>query len=138
MSLLQLIYASDLSGSNESELSTILSASVRNNEKNGITGMLVYKNGRFLQVLEGKKENVLETYGRIGKDPRHQSIVLLLKDAIESRDFKDWSMGFKKLLDSDLENFPKYVKYFNTTLKDVDIAARPSIALEILKVFSTH
>nr|WP_314857774.1 BLUF domain-containing protein [uncultured Undibacterium sp.] len=137
MNLLQIIYASDLSNSNESELSAILDASVRNNEKNEITGMLVYKNGRFLQVLEGEKEAVLETYERIGKDPRHQSIVLLLKDEIESRDFKDWSMGFKKLLDSDLENFPIYAKYFDTALSDIDIAARPSIALEILKVFST-
>ncbi len=138
MTLLQIIYASDLSGSNESELSTILNASVRNNEKNEITGMLIYKNSRFLQVLEGKKEAVLETYERISKDPRHQNIVLLLKDEIESRDFQDWSMGFKKLLDSDLENFPIYAKYFNTTLSDIDIAARPSIALEILKVFSTQ
>lgn len=138
MTLLQIIYASDLSGFNESELSTILNVSVRNNEKNEITGMLIYKNSRFLQVLEGKKEAVLETYERISKDPRHQNIVLLLKDEIESRDFQDWSMGFKKLLDSDLENFPIYAKYFNTTLSDIDIAARPSIALEILKVFSTQ
>jgi len=138
MTLLQIIYASDLSGFNESELSTILNVSVRNNEKNEITGMLIYKNSRFLQVLEGKKEAVLETYERISKDPRHQNIVLLLKDEIESRDFQDWSMGFKKLLDSDLENFPIYAKYFNAALSDIDIAARPSIALEILKVFSTQ
>jgi hypothetical protein len=138
MSLLQIIYASDLSDSYESELGTILNASVKNNEKNEVTGMLVYKNGRFLQVLEGEIENVLETYKRISKDPRHHNIVVLLKDEIESRDFQHWSMGFKKLQDSDLDNFPKYAKYFNTAMSDIDIAARPSTALEILKVFSTQ
>lgn len=138
MSLLQIIYASELIGSNESELGTILSASLRNNEKNDVTGMLVYTKGRFLQVLEGEKENVLATYQRISKDPRHQKIVLLLKDEIESRDFKHWNMGFKELLDSDLENFPICTEYFNSKLSDIDISTRPSVALEILKVFSTQ
>jgi hypothetical protein len=54
MPLIQLIYISQLVGEDETSLGPILSASVRRNTASGITGMLLYANGRFLQVLEGE------------------------------------------------------------------------------------
>lgn len=75
MALVQLIYVSSLvSLDMESELGKILESSVRHNLENGITGMLLYSGGNFIQVLEGDQDKVGETYERILADPRHISL----------------------------------------------------------------
>ena len=136
MSLMQLIYASDLAGSDEQTLTAILSSAVRHNQKNGVTGMLIYSSNRFLQVLEGESAVVEETYSRIAADRRHQKIVPLLKETIATRSFDNWSMGFRHLENHDFKEYPQYLPYFGIDAIDFDATARPSIALEMLKIFS--
>ncbi|HRH73370.1 MAG TPA: BLUF domain-containing protein, partial [Zoogloea sp.] len=98
MPLVQLIYVSsacrDLS---EDELCDILESSVRHNTQQGITGVLLYKNGSFMQVIEGEEAAIDETYSRICDDDRHKDIFLLSKEAISKRDFPRWAMGFRRL-----------------------------------------
>ena len=53
MALTELIYVSNLVGESEHELGAILESSVRHNQLNGITGMLLYYRGGLMQVLEG-------------------------------------------------------------------------------------
>jgi hypothetical protein len=136
MSLIQLIYASDLAENDEQSLTAILASAVRHNQKNGVTGMLVYSNNRFLQVLEGESAVVEETYSRIAADGRHKKIVPLLTETIATRSFDRWSMGFRHLEDHDFKEYPKYFPYFGIDAIDFDAEARPSIALEMLKIFS--
>ena len=136
MSLEQLMYASRQVGTDEAALSAILESARRHNEKTGITGMLFYRDGRFLQVLEGESDLVMATYERIVKDARHNELVLLLRDEIEQRDFKDWSMGLRKVLDTDLEKCPQYSSFFTVAPQGENIVARPGIALEMFKAFS--
>jgi hypothetical protein len=58
--------------------------------------MLLYKNQRFMQVLEGEREDIEEIYyERICKDDRHEGVVQLMGRPTEERDFPDWSMGFR-------------------------------------------
>lgn len=65
-----------------------------NNEKAGITGLLLYCQGGFLQVLEGEPERVKALYERISLDVRHGGIIKLLDREIVRRDFSSWAMAF--------------------------------------------
>ena len=88
----------------EEELVRMLKKCRINNEKANITGMLLYKGGNFIQVLEGPDEAVTRLYDKIQKDPRHDSIMTLMKQSISERQFPGWEMGF-----GDLNN-PEYRK----------------------------
>lgn len=65
-----------------------------NNEQNDITGMLLYGNGTFLQVLEGDDGVVDALVAEILDDPRHANIEVLDRKSVEQRDYAEWSMGF--------------------------------------------
>lgn len=54
-----------------------------NNERAGITGMLLYKDGNFMQLLEGEKEAVLRLHKNIIVDPRHKGFLTLLQGETE-------------------------------------------------------
>lgn len=72
MGLLQLIYISAATGAlSDQELDSILASSVRHNAENGVTGLLIYAEGNFMQVLEGDPRALDETYTRIARDSRH-------------------------------------------------------------------
>ena len=75
-------------------LDDILATSRRNNERCGVTGLLVSGGKRFLQVLEGPDQAVLTTYARIQNDARHFAFVLLSTKPVEARAFGDWSMAY--------------------------------------------
>jgi len=77
-------------------LDDILAASRRNNERCGVTGLLVAGGKRFLQVLEGPDQAVLTTYARIQNDSRHFAFVLLATKPVEERAFGDWSMAYQE------------------------------------------
>lgn len=62
-----------------------------------VTGMLLYKDQSFLQLLEGPEEAVSEIYQSIEKDERHMNMRVLLDSKVEQRAFRRWSMGFQNL-----------------------------------------
>jgi hypothetical protein len=93
---------------NESDLQDILSISRSNNKKLHITGMLLYLNDKFIQVLEGKYNVVKALYEKIKEDTRHHKISIVLEGKTAHRIFKNWSMGFKKLDDYQFEQLSGY------------------------------
>jgi len=94
----QLLYISNTSADfPQSALDEILAASRRNNAACDVTGMLLYLDGAFLQVLEGPNEAVEEVYTRICRDKRHWDAQTLLDRADAPRAFAKWSMGFRAL-----------------------------------------
>ena len=99
----QLVYVSstrpDLS---EDDLQDILCRARETNKTLGVTGMLVYLDGCFLQVLEGRPECVRDLYARIEADPRHFGAKVLIESDIAKPAFPDWSMGFRKACRDDL------------------------------------
>lgn len=135
MTFTQLIYVSDLVNKNEAELGPILESAVRHNREDGITGMLLYSGGNFLQVLEGAQEQVHSTYKRICQDPRHRNTTVLTEEEVPERHFADWSMGYKQLGAEDIAKFPKYAPYFQFGFKAVAFNAKPGAALELLELF---
>lgn len=106
--LVCLVYTSRLNTDrcDEEEIQTILEHSVNNNRKLGISGMLLYSDGAFLQALEGPKDAVKKTFERIKVDRRHDSINKLAVEAIEQRRFPDRAMGFASLSRSELAQIP--------------------------------
>jgi hypothetical protein len=80
----------------QADIDDILLASRRNNTADGITGLLVFHDGRFLQVLEGEKEAVSACVARIRKDPRHDAIFRVENGPVEARAFEGWQMGFAR------------------------------------------
>jgi hypothetical protein len=77
------------------DLDDILAASRRNNAMLGITGLLLFIDGGFLQILEGDERAVRELYTRIATDPRHANPHLMLDREVPVRAFPEWSMGFE-------------------------------------------
>lgn len=93
--MIQLIYASagtvDFS---DGDLKELLAKARINNASLEVSGMLLYHEGSFLQILEGEQEVVLELYNKIERDSRHGNVKMLLRSEIEERSFGDWKMGF--------------------------------------------
>jgi hypothetical protein len=74
-------------------LDPILAASLRNNPKHGITGILCFGEDTFLQVLEGGRKEVSSLFGKIARDDRHFDFELLIHEEIAERSFSNWTMG---------------------------------------------
>jgi hypothetical protein len=81
----------------DTELEGILQESRAWNKDFGITGLLLYKEGNFMQFLEGPKETVLKLLGRIKTDPRHHSMIIINQQENAQRHFESWSMGFERI-----------------------------------------
>ena len=77
----------------QDDLNELLAQCRKNNAKRGITGMLLYKDGNFMQVLEGEETAVRSIYAKISGDPRHKGEILLQQGTEEERQFLGWSMG---------------------------------------------
>lgn len=67
------------------------------NSAHGITGMLLHRDGSFMQVLEGPEPKVRSVVAKIKRDPRHSGMLVLIERKVDTRQFPDWSMGFRDL-----------------------------------------
>ena len=92
--LVRLMYVSRASDSvNQNELVAILKKSKATNVGIGVTGVLCFSAGIFLQVIEGGRSAVSALYNKIATDPRHHDVVLLSYEEVTERSFAGWSMG---------------------------------------------
>ncbi|MBU3737640.1 MAG: BLUF domain-containing protein [Rhodoferax sp.] len=91
--LVRLLYASRAVDTGPEAIEAILTQSRQHNPECGITGILCYGGGIFLQAIEGGRMPVSELYGHIQKDARHKDVVLLHYEEISERRFGGWSMG---------------------------------------------
>jgi hypothetical protein len=131
-----LVYVSSASDLFERDaLEEILAVSRRNNEAAGITGMLLYKDGNLMQVLEGSEPAVRETYERIAQDPRHRGLLVLLEDEVTERDFGEWTMAFRDLEAEDAQAAPGYSAFLNTPLNGPEFTEDPTAARRLLASF---
>ena len=91
--LVRLLYASRAVDKNPEAIEAILAQSRQFNPASGITGILCYGGGIFLQAIEGGRNAISELYGHIQKDARHKDVVLLHYEEILERRFGGWTMG---------------------------------------------
>lgn len=93
--LVQVVYASAATVMFKPEdLDALLRRSRDKNAARNISGMLLYHEGSFLQVLEGEADAVDALYEQISMDRRHGGVIRMLRAEIEERTFGEWSMGF--------------------------------------------
>lgn len=96
--MFELIYVSNaVERMTKDDLQTILMESMIHNSDNDITGILLYDQGSFCQILEGNKKKVLSIYKKIKKDKRHTNIITVSEKDIQYREFSAWSMRFINL-----------------------------------------
>ena len=78
----------------DEQIERIVSEARRLNALDGVTGVLLYCDGNFMQYLEGEEDAVIETFERIRASESHYQINELMNQPILEREFADWSMGF--------------------------------------------
>ena len=91
--LVRLLYASRAVDRSDEAIDAILTQSRHFNPTSGITGILCYGGGIFLQAIEGGRSPVSELYGHIQRDKRHKEVILLHYEEITERRFGGWTMG---------------------------------------------
>ncbi|MGB0682302.1 MAG: BLUF domain-containing protein [Magnetovibrionaceae bacterium] len=97
----RLIYTSKATETVSDEaLKAILAKAHDRNPKLGLTGILLFQNGRFLQVLEGAKPTVSRLMEKIAEDPRNRSLEYLFEEENTNRLFSGWSMAYVPFDDS--------------------------------------
>ena len=116
------------------QLRELLTSCVRNNQRDGITGMLLYKDGNFMQSLEGEEAVVHATQARIRHDTRHHAVVTLAQGPQAARVFPDWTMGFKDLSTSSQQP-AGYTQFLNAPLTGEEFADSPNRAQQLLALF---
>ena len=112
---------------------------VRAREKNArlqITGLLLYKGGNFMQVLEGEEARVRALFDVINADPRHRGTEVILEEPTDHRVFGDWSMGFRNLADPEVQNLPGFSPFMSNPLTARHFKEDPTGCLALLNFFS--
>lgn len=87
----------------QADINGILGQARRRNAETGITGILFYLDGNFLQLLEGEDPALGETYQRIKGDSRHRNLVQMLDDTITQRAFAGHDMAYRGITGPELE-----------------------------------
>jgi Sensors of blue-light using FAD len=138
--VLSIVYSSSASDTfTEADLPALLAQSRDNNARLGITGMLLYRDGRFLQLLEGEKDVVRAKLEVIAGDDRHVRIRRLIEDDIGTRQFPDWSMGYGAALPGDVGAVPGYRTTFDDIVAAENEPGSPVAAIrELIRWFQTE
>ncbi len=126
--LVRLLYVSrSIHPETPEQTESILASAREHNLNNGITGVLCYGGGIYLQALEGGRNQVNALYTQIVKDARHKDVVVLAYEEISERRFGGWTMGQVRL---DKLNPSIVLKYSETPeLDPYSVSGQVSFAL---------
>lgn len=102
----------------QAELTVLLAGARAFNQSHEITGVLLYKDGSFVQILEGEKECLKSLYKRICNDPRHHGVITISEGDTTQREFSEWAMGFREITGSNLSLIPGFTAYINSPYQD--------------------
>jgi hypothetical protein len=126
--LVRLLYASRAAKALSTRtVASILADCQKNNPARGITGVLCYSDEIFLQVLEGGREAVCETFNAIVGDARHENVTLLQFEEISERRFGGWTMGQVNISKVNSSLLLKYAE--KPELNPFAVSGRVSLAL---------
>ncbi|MFV1921052.1 MAG: BLUF domain-containing protein [Methylotenera sp.] len=99
------------------ELITLLTHCRQKNSSRNISGMLLYMDGCFFQVLEGPRAQLELLFEKISKDQRHHHVMKLIVEPITERAFENWSMGFKDITAAELASITGLTNFLNNEEK---------------------
>lgn len=128
--MLSIVYSSHATSAFQAEdLTHLLLQSRRTNEEEDLTGMLLYRSGYFLQVLEGPDETVRARMTKIEGDLRHTDVRILIEENIQDRLFPEWTMGYDQLQSAP----PEQVPGFRTAFDDIEQGQTSSTTLHAVR-----
>ncbi|MEH3088314.1 MAG: BLUF domain-containing protein [Microbacterium arborescens] len=116
----------------DDDLRALLAQSRAANAQRDLTGMLLYRAGRFVQVLEGPESTVNALVQTIATDPRHTAMRVLIEQPIDQREFADWTMGYQPIA----ETTGDAPEGFRDTFDDLESSADPSATLRAARELS--
>jgi hypothetical protein len=119
----------------KAELLDLLKRSREKNKRLGITGILLYRGGNFMQVLEGEEQSVRYLYEIIYEDPRHKDIFILFEEFIREREFPNWSMAFRDVDTEDCRSIPGFSSFLDLPWTAENFSSDRSKARAILAGF---
>ncbi|MDD2880377.1 MAG: BLUF domain-containing protein [Rhodoferax sp.] len=125
--LVRLLYASRAVDTRPEAIESILHQSRDHNPATGVTGVLCYGGGIFLQAIEGGRMAISELYGHIQRDARHKDVVLLQYDEISERRFAGWTMGEVNMTRINASILLKYAE--KPELDPYSVSGKVSLAL---------
>ena len=120
------------------ELMALLAGAREHNQRRNITGMLLYKDQSFIQLLEGPAEAVRDLYAKIQHDSRHFRIKRLLEETTDARVFEKWSMGFQNLQDNSVVSSQGYSAFMQPEYDVETLRQTPEKAIKLLLYFRSH
>jgi hypothetical protein len=132
------VYASRaLQAFDDDDLLQLLKTARERNDLHGVTGMLVFAAGSFLQLFEGEDDAVEIIWDRIRMDPRHGGIRVLHDGPARTRLFGEWSMGFEHPDQSRLEEtLPGYRAGGVYPFVDSQLVSSADTASTLLELYS--
>ncbi len=138
--MLALVYASRaVAPLDERELEEMLVEARSRNEAAGVTGMLLYAHGSFMQLLEGEADAVDAIYDSIRADGRHTDLRLLAREPAVRREFEEWWMGFEHPDDDRLtESLPGYKASTTYPLVNADLVHDATVARTLLRLYARN
>jgi hypothetical protein len=117
----------------EVELEHLLERARARNLELGITGVLLYSHGNFMQYLEGSSAAMAKVYDIIKSDPQHHGLIELLHEPIAAREFSEWSMAFRSISAFGMSSSPELDRMFS--VRRGPTAGPPSAAHVLLSKF---
>ena len=117
------------------ELLAMLNTFRAANMQHDITGMLLYHNGDFMQLLEGSEKDVLALLKNIESDLRHDSVTVVMRESISERHFTHWSMAFRDLAVPSWTSSPGYSEFLNMPFHAIPFWRTPDKCQELMLIF---
>ena len=107
------------------------------NTDRDVTGLLLYREGSFYQVLEGSESAVMATFHDIEGDPRHKEVRILFNGETDVREFADWKMGFLNLDGVDVETLSGFSDFMTRDAEPQEFLENLSRGKRLALMFRT-
>ena len=119
------------------DLVQLLQQCLANNRRDDVTGMLLYGNDAFLQTLEGEEKTVEKLYEKILQDTRHNNMKLLARKPVETRQYSDWNMGFRRMSNEELTHVGGLIDFSDKKFTFKYLAEHEADAQSLMDHFSS-
>ncbi|MEC9346357.1 MAG: BLUF domain-containing protein [Pseudomonadota bacterium] len=128
MAVRQVIYLSSaVRQMTADELDSLLRVTRTRNAGRGITGLLLYGEGSFLQVLEGDPDTIAEVFDTIRRDPRHSGLIKVSDATVADRKFGEWSMAWRRIDTAPEDLRDSFRNLRDGILENVDAVSRRDV-----------
>jgi len=121
----------------QAQLLALLDDARRVNDERNVTGLLLYREGSFYQVLEGEEAAVRATFKGIEQDPRHTAVRVLFIGQTEAREFADWQMGFLNLDGVNIETLSGFSDFLSSDAQPQEFLENLSRGKRLALMFRT-